>query len=55
MRERISSFEKEHNLLDEDVGRNIFEEIAKVISDNNTDKLDKWIDSISFRIIPKKF
>ena len=55
MRERISSFEKEHNLLDEDVGRNIFEEIAKVISDNNTDKLDKWIDSISFRIIPKSF
>ena len=38
------------------MGRNIFEEIAKVISDNNnTDKLDKWIDSISFRIIPKSF
>lgn len=55
MRERISSFEKEHNLLDENVGRNIFEEIAKVISDNNTDKLDEWIDSISFRIIPKSF
>ena len=56
MRERISSFEKEHKLLDENVGGNIFEEIAKVISDNNnTDKLDEWIDSISFRIIPKSF
>lgn len=54
MRGRISSFEKKNKLLDEG-GENIFEKIAKIISDNNTDELDKWINSISFRIIPKSF
>lgn len=57
VRERISSFEEENKLLDEEVDRkiNIFDEISKIISDNNMDELDKWIDSISFRIIPKSF